>query len=79
MPHLEQAVGFEVVLGLHQSIVGSIPPEEMGQSLAFMLPAMNTYDRVAMLSGMRVGAPPEAFDALLGSVDGRALFEGLAA
>ncbi len=61
MPRLEAAVGLEVVLGLHQAIVGSIPPEEMAQSLAFMLPAMNGYDRVAMLSGMRVGAPPEAF------------------
>lgn len=61
MPRLEQAVGFEVVLGLHQAIVGSIPPEEMGQSLAFMLPAMNAFDRVALLSGMRAGAPPEAF------------------
>lgn len=65
MPLLDRAVGLDAVLEMNQAIVGSIPPEEMGQSLAFMLPAMNAFDRVALLSGIRVGAPPEAFAGVL--------------
>jgi hypothetical protein len=38
----------------------------MARSLAFMLPAMNVDDRVEMLTGMRMGAPAEAFAAVTG-------------
>lgn len=61
MPALESAVGVEAVVAMNQAIVGSIPPDEMARSLAFMLPAMNVDDRVEMLAGMREGAPPEVF------------------
>jgi hypothetical protein len=61
MPALQTAVGFETVLGIHESIVGSIPPDEMARSLAVMLPAMNLDDRAELLCGMRAGAPPEVF------------------
>ena len=66
MPALEQALGFDAVLGIHVAILSSIPPDEMGRSLAFMLPAMNLDDRTDMLMGMRMSAPPEAFDAVVG-------------
>ena len=71
MPALETAIGFEAVLGLHQAIIGAIPPAELAQSLAIMLPAMNVEDRVEMLGGMAQGAPPEVFEgvwSLAGSV-----------
>jgi len=61
MPALEAAVGVERVGELQLQIVTSIPPEEMVQALAFMLPAMNVDDRAELLGGMRAGAPAEAF------------------
>jgi hypothetical protein len=41
--------------------VTDIPPDQMAAYLTIMLPAMNVEDRVELLSGMRAGAPPEAF------------------
>ncbi len=61
MPALAAAIGMDEVIAIHTAIVGSIPPEEMMRTLAFMLPAMNGDDRVELLGGMRLGAPPEAF------------------
>ncbi len=61
MPALEAAVGPERCLEIHTAIVSSIPPDEMGRSLALMIPAMNLEDRVELLGGMRQSAPPEAF------------------
>jgi len=49
------------MLGVHQQIIGSIPPAEMARSLALMLPAMNLDDRTELLGGMQAGAPPEVF------------------
>jgi hypothetical protein len=61
MPALERAIGWEAALDIHQAIVGSIPPDEMAMSLAFMLPAMNVADRAELLGGVRQSAPPEVF------------------
>jgi hypothetical protein len=66
MPTLEQAIGVEAVLGIHAAIIAAIPPDEMARSLAFMLPAMNLDDRTELLTGVRMAAPPEAFDAIAG-------------
>jgi hypothetical protein len=66
MPAIEQAIGPEGALGVHAAIVSSIAPEEMARFLAFMLPAMNLDDRTEMLTGMRMSAPKEAFDAVTG-------------
>ena len=71
MPGLEAAIGIEAVIGVHQQIIGSIPPQDMARSLALMLPAMNLADRVEMLGGMRAEAPAEVFSgvwSLAGSV-----------
>ena len=65
MPALEQAIGVEAVIGIHGSILGSIPPDVLMRSLALMLPAMNVDDRTELLGGMRAAAPPEAFAAVL--------------
>ena len=64
MPALERTIGVDAVIGMHVAIVGSIPPEQMAQSLAFMLPAMNVDDRTELLGGMRASAPAEAFAAV---------------
>jgi len=61
MPALEAAIGVPDAIRIHEAIIASIPPEEMAQSLAVMLPAMNVDDRAEMLGGMRAGAPPEVF------------------
>ena len=66
MPALEAAVGVEDVVAIHQAILANIPPEEMAQGLAVMIPAMNIDDRAALLGGMRAGAPAEVFDGRVG-------------
>ena len=66
MPALDQALGFEAVLGIHVAIVSNIPPDQMAQSLAIMIPAMNIDDRTELLGGMRAGAPAEVFEGVWG-------------
>jgi iron-sulfur cluster repair protein YtfE (RIC family) len=66
MQRLEHLLGVEAIAAMHGAIVSSIPPDEMASSLAFMLPAMNVDDRAELLGGIRMAAPPEAFDATLG-------------
>jgi len=71
MPILDRKLAFEELLGIHQAIIGSIPPAELAQGLARMLPAMNIDDRTEMLGGMRMSAPAAVFDgvwSLAGSV-----------
>ena len=71
MPGLEHAIGVDAVVGVHQQIIGAIPPDEMARSLALMLPAMNLDDQAEMLGGMRVQAPRPVFEgvwSLAGSV-----------
>jgi hypothetical protein len=66
MPALEAAIGLEAVIAIHESIIGNIPPAELADSLAIMLPAMNTDDRTELLGGMQAGAPPEVFTGVWG-------------
>jgi hypothetical protein len=66
MPALEAAIGPDATLAIHQAIVGSIPPDVMGRSLAVMLPAMNVDDRTELLGGIRAGAPEEVFAGIWG-------------
>jgi len=66
MPALEAAVGVDDVVGIHQAILASIPPDEMGRSLALMIPAMNIDNRTELLGGMRAGAPAEVFEGMWG-------------
>jgi hypothetical protein len=66
MPALDRLLGPEQCGALHGAIVGSIPPDEMARFLAFMLPAMNPFDRLEVLTGVRMTAPPEAFDGVVG-------------
>ncbi len=82
MPALAAALGPVAVLGIHQAIIGSIPPAEMAESLALMIPAMNVDDRTELLGGMRAEAPAEVFAGvwgLVGSVLGPSDVAALAA
>lgn len=65
MPALAAAFGIEELIAIHERIVTNIAPEQMGWSLVKMLPAMNIDDRVEMLAGMRMSAPPDAFEGVL--------------
>ena len=68
MPALERAIGPDAVFALNQTIVASIPPDEMAKSLALMIPAMNVDDRAELLGGMQQGAPAEVFSGVWGLV-----------
>lgn len=70
MPVLDRALAFEELVTMHQSIVGSIPPQELGKGLSIMLPAMNVDDRTELLGGVRMSAPDPVFQGVwsLGSV-----------
>lgn len=65
MPTLWAAYGFDPLLAVHNTIVGSIPPAELADTLLVMLPAMNNDDRTELLGGMKAGAPAEAFAEVL--------------
>jgi len=66
MPALCSVMPVPALLDVHQAIVGSIPPPEMAESLALMLPAQNVDDRTELLGGMQAGAPPEVFAGVVG-------------
>ncbi|RLE21910.1 MAG: hypothetical protein DRJ50_08495, partial [Actinobacteria bacterium] len=52
---------------IQMNIRGSVPPPDMCVFLNYMLPAMNPDERVAMLGGMKMGAPPEIFKMFWGA------------
>jgi hemerythrin-like domain-containing protein len=58
----------EELLEMNASIIASIPPEEMFETLIKMIPAANGPERAGILAGARAGAPPEAFRALVGAL-----------
>jgi hypothetical protein len=65
-PALEAAIGAEALLAIDAALVASIPPQEMADTLAVMLPAMNVEDRVDLLAGIRSDAPAEVFAGVWG-------------
>ena len=67
MPALERALGVEAVVGHPRGDRRRRSrPTRWPSSLAFMIPAMNLDDRTELLAGMRMAAPPEAFDGVVG-------------
>jgi hypothetical protein len=65
-PAMEAAIGAEALRELDAALVASIPPHEMADALAVMLPAMNVDDRSELLGGIRAGAPAEVFAGIWG-------------
>ncbi len=68
MPTLAEVMTPLQILEVHQTIIGSIPPAEMAEALALMIPAMNVDDRTELLGGMRAGAPADVFAGVWGLV-----------
>jgi hypothetical protein len=50
---------------IHQALLASIPPQEMAVWMRWFVPSINAQERAEMLSGIRAGAPPEVFDAVM--------------
>jgi iron-sulfur cluster repair protein YtfE (RIC family) len=70
-PTLEDTIGFEGMLSIHNAIVGTMEPQELIAGLSVMLPAMNVDDRTGLLGGIKAHAPAPAWDgvwSLAGSV-----------
>ncbi|GMV16451.1 MAG: hypothetical protein HS104_19025 [Polyangiaceae bacterium] len=57
------------ILEIEHALVGSIAPDKMMSFMRWMLPAMSPAERARMLSGIRAGAPPEVFAAILAGVE----------
>lgn len=53
------------LIEIHDRLVASIPPQEMGIVMRWMLPYANTHERAMLLGDMKSKAPAEAFDAVL--------------
>lgn len=85
MPALWNVLDDDALVEIEQRLVSNIPPDKMGYFLKWMIPAMNTPERVGMLVSMRAGAPPEVFEGVrelartvLSPMDDEALSRGLA-
>lgn len=69
MPALQEHASHDDLFEIQMNIRGSVPPPDMCVFLSYMLPAMNPDERVAMLGGMKMGAPPEIFEMFWGAAD----------
>ncbi len=66
MPVLQRVVPGEELTGISMAIRSSVPPPDMCVFLRFMLPAMNSDERIAMLGGIKTAAPQEIFELFWG-------------
>lgn len=55
----------EELSAMEMEIISTLPPEENIAFMRMMIPAMNPAERVGLLGGIKSGAPPEAFDAII--------------
>ena len=62
MPALQASVPVDELMAITMEIRTSVPPPDMCVFLRYMLPAMNTDERVGTLGGMKAGAPAEIFE-----------------
>lgn len=53
------------VIGIHDALVASIPPQEMSRLLQLIVPALAPAERAQMMLGMRAGMPAAAFEDVL--------------
>jgi hypothetical protein len=64
MPALWAAFEDDALGRIHAALVASIPPAEKPKVMEWMLPALNTLERVELLEAARASVPPPAFEAL---------------
>jgi hypothetical protein len=62
---LHEAFTDAELIDIERRIVAAIPQQKMAAYLAIMLPAINHGERVALLSEMKAGMPPDVFEAAL--------------
>jgi hypothetical protein len=53
------------LMAVHDALVASIPPAKHLFTMRWMLPHLSAPERLAVLGGMRQGAPAEAFQAVM--------------
>lgn len=53
------------IMAIESALVKSLSPEESSKDAAWILPNIGHGDRVMLVSGMRAGTPPEAFNGIL--------------
>lgn len=58
----------EELIEIHDALLATIPADEMAIHFRWMLPQLSHPERVAMLSGMRMGMPAEVFASQLNLV-----------
>lgn len=58
----------EELRAIHGALVATIPPDETMRVMRWMLPHMNAPERLALLRGLREGAPEPVFRAVLDAV-----------
>ena len=85
LPLLWRALTDEELIEVERRLVASVPPDETASFLSWMLPAVNTPERVAKLRNIRASSPPEVFSfvrdlsrTVLSPADEAALSLGLA-
>jgi hypothetical protein len=52
--------------GVHDALIASIPPQEMLDTMRWIVPSLSHPERVALLADVQAKAPPPAFRAILG-------------
>jgi len=65
LPVLQSLFTDEELIEIEHRIVSAIPPEQMMGFGALMIPAATRAGRIELLTGIRAGAPPEAFAAII--------------
>src|SRR5690606_33789572 len=66
MPRLHAEFDDQELHAIEHGLIFSVAPDKMMAFMRFMIPAVDRQDRLDMLAGMKQGAPPEAFAAVLG-------------
>ncbi|PWW03427.1 hypothetical protein DFR52_101107 [Hoeflea marina] len=72
MPLIEANFTQEEIADLHRRLVASIPPADMVPALRAMLGGASPAERVAMVTGMEMAMPAEAFAGLMAAITGSA-------
>jgi len=56
----------DALVAVRAKLQGAIPPARFAEWFAYMVPAMNIHERIGVLTGIKLNAPPAAFEALGG-------------
>jgi hypothetical protein len=65
LPVLQSLFSDEELIGIEVAIVSSLTPEQKMATGRVMVPAATRAERVALISKIRIGVPPQAFEPLL--------------